>query len=712
MFNGAVRAFSLLVVLLGSQMFTSVCLASGDNTATISGTITEAANGTPIEGATVAVGILSGGLHVGTTDASGNYSISMPVSSGGMEVMVEAASATHAPARYDFAGEAFCYFSCTPIGGEFTINPGEAVTGIDISLDEGGTLSGSVAHADTGVPAEDARIELTTQEGYNYSDHFEAVTGSDGTYSQPIALPAGTYFIKAAPADGDNLVTAAWNGYPCEYSKCPILDTDPVEIEAGVHQTGFDFALEPGARISGELYPDDIERIVRVFNGAGIFLDTKVFWADDLPASEWSFDGLSGGSYYIELGPLIAPTLHGGSPRIRILHNGRLCPYGGCNRASGVPITIPADSSLSLSQIDLPLGGQIEGAIVDASTGSSPAIPAGSILDLYDVIDSEGTVVGGGTIREQDGDLVMAESSGLPPGDYFVRTYHSFSGAGIGYDHPGFNHDVLAGYVDAMYPDVACAGLACDMSQAAAVTVTSGNTTEITVEVSAGSDISGTVVDDTTGSPVDNAFVKLVDAGNTLYATAITDDGEFEFGAFPAGTYYLRTSMSAQTFGFNPHQNPYFDKIHGAPGRCSEQLCDPEEGDEIVLDGTSDAGPFELRVEPGPVIHGHIIFDLTGLIINNGHVEVYDEADRLVGVYGIDRSTGEYQTTALEPGDYRLVPIVSPAYSDVSTPSGRLSAGQSGQGLVVTMGTEDVQADLEMTDNGLDLLFRDQFEAF
>lgn len=65
--------------------------------------------------------------------------------------------------------------------------------------------------------------------------------------------------------------------------------------------------------------------------------------------------------------------------------------------------------------------------------------------------------------------------------------------------------------------------------------------------------------------------------------------------------------MSAQLgpghFGFS---HAYFDRVYGAAGHCSEALCDLSAGSLISLDGSADAGPFELRVTAGPVIRGRM----------------------------------------------------------------------------------------------------------
>lgn len=690
--------------------------------ATIEGTITDAASSDPISGATVVVSDPSINQEVvsGTTDGLGNYSLIVTLGEGETrDLVIEAAGPVHAPARHNFTGNLPCFFRCGP-GGEIPVASGDTITA-DIALDAGAVFSGTITDAATGDPLPNALVEPVDEDsGRGYSQRFRGVADTNGDYTTPLATPAGDRFVLAGAAFGDNFAAEAWNDVPCEYRRCPILDTDPLTLAAGEHATGIDFALDPGATISGTLQPDDGFRIVRVFNGAGVQLNSIVINSGE---ADWSFDRLSGGSYYIELG---VPT--GSGPFVRILHNGLVCPFSGCDRARGEPVSAPSGSSVSLDPIELPGGGLIEGVLVDSATGDPISVDPGSSFSTYNILDGSGEVVGGGFIQEDGGNAVLSSSAAVPPGDYFVRTYQAFFGQGIGYVHPGFGSDALTGYTDAVSPGIPCAGIDCDLSSATAVTVTEGNTEFVTIEMSTGSNITGSIVDDATGTPIENAIVKLVDANNRRLANTWTDEtGQFIFGAFPAGSYYLRTAMSAQLGpGVGPAQNDFFDKVHGAAGNCSEQLCDPTTGTEITLDGSSDAGPFELRVESGPVIFGQIVDELTGLPIARGQVNVFNEAGDLVGGYAINGATGEYRTTALAPGEYTLEADVSPAFSSVGFSSSdspspafvdRAGTGavknqnESEEPLVVTVSTEDVEASLSVVDKTLDLTFADRFEA-
>ncbi|QOC21332.1 carboxypeptidase regulatory-like domain-containing protein [Wenzhouxiangella sp. AB-CW3] len=715
-----------LILLALTFQLTSVF---ADDTATLSGVITASGPNGPVEGATVFIGNIDQPmppLKETTTNAAGEWSAEVEFNGQPeLTVVVEAAGPEHAPNRHGGSVDFDCYFNCGGGDGEFTIQPEETYTGLDISLEPGGRFSGTVTRSSDGQPLENAMVRILSPDALHAlrSPHFRGFSDETGAYESTLAIAPGDYHLTAHPGHGDNYVIQAWQDYSCQLEECPILDTDAIEITAGNVTDDLDFALKDGATVSGTLLPDDIDRVVRLYDGSGLMLGSYFFESWQSNEDQWEFTGLAGGSYYVELSPMLSSE-----PWLRVLHNGLLCPFSGCDRATGSPLVIPSGASLTLPEITLESGGQIDGELIDADTGQAPVIAGENSLGTYDIVSDDGTVVGGGSILVDDGDVLLWPSAALPDGEYYVRTYSTFFGDGIGYRRLTGDSSTgyLPGYVDAMYPDVACAGVKCDLSAAETVSVTDGEITTITIELSTGSSITGSIVDDATDEPIPNAIVRVLSANNETLATVYTDeDGEFLVGGFPDGEYYLRTSMSSSPgLGDTGPQLPYFDHLYGSTSPCSEQLCNAVDGTAINLTG-DDAGPFELRVDQGPVISGRITAQPSGLQLSNGQVEVYDSNGAFVGSYRVNPTTGKYQTTALPPGDYTLVPIVSPAYTSVSagggsgtvsatstsTSPGSMDAPLSSDGFVVSIDTEDVSADLPVIDMGIDRIFDSQFEA-
>jgi len=687
--------------------------------AMVSGQVTESGTGDPISGATVAVAFNPGTIYTGTTDAQGHYEILVPMNMAIREALVEAGSPDHLPVRLNGNPDFDCFFACGGgTDGVVELEAGAILTGQDLTLSPGGgRFSGSVTAAGSGTPLAGILVipYRVTDTGFSarFSPQFSGGTAADGGYSVGLALPPGQYHALAE-AETENYVTTALGGVTCQYGQCAIAATDTLEISDEALLGDVDFSLRSGATLSGTLLPDDVSRVVRVWDGSGINLEQKLL---NPGVSEWSFDRLAGGSYYLELSP------GGGVNLLRQLHNGESCPFFGCDRATGTPLEIPIASTVSGIDVTLQTGGTLLGTIIDADSGQPPEASGDGNVGFFNLVTGNGAIAGGGVITASSGGVNFVTNGGVAPGEYFLRTFDSFYGRGIGNpDAVAASSEYLPGYADAAYPDVACAGVRCDLGQADTVTITAGQQTQVTMTIQRGSNISGSVVDDASDEGIGRAVVELVDAQNRRLATTVTGtDGDFVFGAFPEGSYYLRTAMSsARSPFFSPLQHAYFDRVWGADGNCSEQLCDPATGTALILDGENDVGPFELRVQTGPVISGRIFDQSSGQLITRGRVEVRTDDNRLVGVFGINWFDGRFQSTALPPGTYTLIPRVSPAFIPLPLPAASPESTDAGQartqrqsaaGFQVELGSESVETELRVVDVGADRVFRSGFIA-
>jgi len=674
--------------------------------ATVTGTITDG-DGNPVPDATVAIGepASTGVLVFATTDGNGVYTaeIPIPATAPGVlpaaerEIVIEAAGPLHAPARFGAATAPACFFNCGGSDGALVVSAGDVVTA-NLQLPSGGNLAGRVEVSGSGNPLAGASIVLVGADETTLSNDFAATTDGSGDYQTSLAVPAGDYFLLAETPN-QNFVTKAWNDRSCQWRSCPLESTDTVTINAGSLTDGVNFALEPGAVLSGRILPAGG---VLVFDGAGRFLNFSF-------GDPWRVDALAGGSYYVEIRAFSSLD-----PFLRQLHNGEPCPWRECSRNRGEPLNVAPGATLDDLEYTLVSGGWIDGTAVDAATGlAPPVVPAAnsSAVGSLDIVDAEGKVWDGADLEFDGSTVTILQRYAVPPGDYFVRTYDTFQGVGVGYTVLSDFVGSIPGFADQVSGGMPCAGQSCDLGMAVPVTISTDTATNLTIELEPGSNVSGSVVDDVSGDPLIGTTVKLVDIGNNTLAAAITDDsGEFDFGGFPAGTYYLRTSVAGRP-GTGMFQEPvaYFDRVFGDASDCSEALCDPANGTPIILDGTADAGPFELRVTPGPVIEGRIIDQSTGLPINGGQVDVFDDLGEFVGTYVVSPFDGFYRTTALPPGTYTLVPEVSPAFvlaTSASSPRAPNVRGQTG-GFSVNLGTTSVQADTLIVQN---YIFADDFE--
>lgn len=653
-----------------------------------------------------------------TTAGDGTWSLDVPLAGlASRAVYVEAASGVHAPARIGGTPDRPAYFGY-PGTGALNLEPGAVVTSLDADLLPGGRLSGSVRAQADNAPVHGASVRPFANahgQSAGFTGPFHAEVQADGRWQSPLALPPGGYHLVAWPPPGENLVVTSYDQIVCQWQSCDVLATDSLSLGAGDAIPNVDFRLARGAVLSGQVLPTGITRILRLYDASGTRILTTSVASTNL---DWAFDGLAGGSYYLE----IAPAGGMATFLLRTLHNGRPCPGVLCDPATGPPLTVAPGRSRSGVNLVLGPGGRVSGTLVDSDTGSAPSVSAAEspFLGDYMLLNDANEVVGVGGIVSDAGTIRLLASSPVPAGSYRLATFDRGMGAGIGYDQPGFFLDfsTLPGYADALHPSAGCAGLICDEAAATAVLVEVGATTEdLIVGVRRGSSLRGRIVDDSSGAGIAGAVAMLVDADNRPYAAVRTDaSGNFGFGAFPAGAYYLRTAMSS-TFGQNrfPDRNPYFDRVWGAADFCSEQLCEPVSGTALVLDGSADVEDLELRVQAGPVIRGFVIDPLTRAAIGRGAVEVFNDEDRLVGRYVISGSDRQYQTTALAPGTYRLVAVLSEAFAPLLLPPQSplvrsvRSSDQPGVQFV-SVDEESVAADFLAIDRAVNELFQDRFE--
>ena len=137
---------------------------------TVTGTVTDASDGSPVAGATVEVESETAPKEwTTTTDGSGHYSVDVP--GGKHEVIADSAG---------YAANTSNTVSVT-VGGTTTR---------DVSIQPAGTISGTVKNA-SGDGLSRARVEVTGDSGNFYS----TTTDANGAYT--IEVPAGSYEVVA-----------------------------------------------------------------------------------------------------------------------------------------------------------------------------------------------------------------------------------------------------------------------------------------------------------------------------------------------------------------------------------------------------------------------------------------------------------------------------------------------------------------------------------
>ena len=303
-YENASDADSATVVSLGSgDVFEANAeLAVGPS---VSGYVTDGATGLPLAGVYVNLeGAFYNNLS-GYTDANGYYAIGtlgLPTNN----YLVRAYDSDFMAGRaMEYYGGAYTPATATPVA----LSDGAVVTGIDIELDQMGSVSGRV----TGVDNPEGLYPRVT---------YWRVDDPASAWPLVYSMPDGSFTAtRLAPGDYYFAFAAANGGYAPEFwnDSATLAGAVPITIEAGVDLTGIDAILDHGATISGRVVDEDNPTVgisdvsVRVITDEGVVLGPD----GALPSSSSSaysaytdedgyymvFVGVGPGDYVVEFVP-------------------------------------------------------------------------------------------------------------------------------------------------------------------------------------------------------------------------------------------------------------------------------------------------------------------------------------------------------------------------------------------------------------------------
>lgn len=198
----------------------------------ISGVVTRASDGSPVEGVSVSVSNHAGGYGSTLTASDGSYTFS-GLARGAYRVQFMTSGRGLADEYWDGA---LSYEQAELI----TLGHAESKTGIDASLDAAGAVSGVVTRADTGAPLSGASV-IVSQSGKS------ATTAADGSYTVHGVRP-GDVYVWVSPPWGTSYLVQQF--YPNTTSRDAAA---PVAVGPGATTSGIDFALHEGIDIAGHV---------------------------------------------------------------------------------------------------------------------------------------------------------------------------------------------------------------------------------------------------------------------------------------------------------------------------------------------------------------------------------------------------------------------------------------------------------------------------
>ncbi len=215
-------ALSVAAVILGGAS-SATAIEGGQ----ISGRVTSASNGLPIEGIEVCASLMEEAPACVLSDANGEYTIK-ELATG--EYLVEFAVPFESSLNYitQYWDGTTSFSKATPV----SVTSSSTVSGIDAELAKGGQISGRVTDASTGAALPGALVCAT---GLTFEAGRCSITGSGGEYVIS-GLPSGAYEVFFF--DGASYRPQYYN------AKSASSEANPVDVSTGSVTEGIDAALE------------------------------------------------------------------------------------------------------------------------------------------------------------------------------------------------------------------------------------------------------------------------------------------------------------------------------------------------------------------------------------------------------------------------------------------------------------------------------------
>lgn len=613
--------------------------------ATVQGQIREASTLTPVVGASVAVYSRAlGTLATAITDATGNYSV-RGLPAGTFYVYADARAQNY---QLTYNGNIVCSgFFCEDYGTPLVLS-GSGSSTVNIDLQRGGIITGSITDQVSGAPTPRGRARLEVYaNGALVSQNSTVCTaptsGSATVCSYSASgLAPGSYRGAFVSTSVLGWVDMAFGGTPCPRGGCNLEPTTPLFATSGGTLSGISATLPRGALIRGQITdagaggPPDCRAYVSASVG---FSCGSVGFNNTLDNYAGFAQPDRAGNYYSRTGFAAGTTLYASTYLLRNnisfnhgyidqAYNGLACPYGSCGITTGAGLTVTG-SDLTGIHFALNKGAAMAGTVT-ASSGGAP-IP-GVQITAY----SASGRASGSTRSDVTGAWRI---DGLAPGSYFVTSSNNL------------------GYLDEVYNNLVCDPF-CNPTSGSSVTVAGTATTSgINFALDLSASIQGTVRLGAT--PTANVPVELYGAiGNLLRSTVSGAGGSYSFTGLPAGRYYVRTR---DTLG-------RADALYNALA-CVGNACQVRSGTPIDLAPPTTLNfTADLTLTPAATISGTITRASNASALSGVTVQLLTPTGA-VALSTTSSASGAFGFSGLAAGNYRLVTRGTPGFIDLAWPN-------------------------------------------
>lgn len=208
---------------------------------------------------------------------------------------------------------------------------GKSITyGVDFTLEQGGSISGTITDASTGGAPGYGYVYVYDEHGNLLGDSYSGY--SDAGYYIVHGLATGYYFIRASIY---GFVGEVYNNVPCPFETCDPATGARVFVTKGAETPGIDFALDQGGLIQGLVTDALTEQPLRrshvnLYDGAGALLTS----IETNNKGSWYANGTPPGTVFV-MAP--AEQCHDAA-----LYDNQPCAGAECDPTTGTPIPIVA----------------------------------------------------------------------------------------------------------------------------------------------------------------------------------------------------------------------------------------------------------------------------------------------------------------------------------------------------------------------------------
>ena len=562
----------------------------------ISGTVTAADGGEPIEGITVCAEE-SFNSHCVDTGADGTYTID-GLGAGEYGVSFRGFYAENGSGEFEPLNYVRQYYdgkSSAEDADRVAVVAGQDTSGIDAALEEGAEIAGTVSAASDGEPAEGVEVCLYLAATGAYRGCTS--TGPDGNYLL-FGLPGGNYKVGFAVESFNSPYTPQYYD-----GKSTLAAAEVVALATGSRTSGIDAEMHEAGKVAGT--------VTAAKGGAGIeglqvcALPVQSGNSRCAPTGAgggYTIEGVRPGRYVVEF--------HGAPDYLQQYYSGK------ASYAAAARITVAEEATTAGINASMQAAGKIKGKVTAAATGDPLsgatvcALPTTSNL-FY---------LGGACAQAgSDGTYTLG---GLPGGNYDVRFEPGSSGPGE------FGR---RDYLTQFYKG------ASSRASATPVAVTLGQATSgIDAAMKAGGSVSGHVTAADTGEGL-AAYVCALPtvSGGDEGCTVANASGDYSLRGLRSGSYKIR-------FGPGPSSLGYLRQFYA--GKATRKEASPVS----VTAGTA-TGAVNAVMQRGGTISGTVTDavthePLTGISVCVGFFSACDTT----------AADGSYELTGLPTGSYRV----------------------------------------------------------